>query len=208
MLFEHDRLIILDFDHCLFNTTLFVDALKVRLKKDFNISPDEFDAHRQAIKDCCVVIDIDNFVKEFSDIDANRLHGAISNVISEKASMFIFQDAIPFIERHREKFDILIETHGDKELQTEKIKHSGVPNYVNQVISLEPKEKIVEQYIKQYKEIFFFDDKVKNIDAVKTAHKDVTTYLIERPEDHPYGGRPSTCECADHVIKDLDFTIE
>lgn len=42
---------------------------------------------------------------------------------------------------------------------------------------------------------------------VKLAHPNVTTYFIQRPEDHPYADRPSICDCADHVVYDLSITI-
>ena len=56
-------------------------------------------------------------------------------------------------------------------------------------------------------EIYFIDDKSENVDLVKAAFPQVTTYFMQRPEDSPYGDRPSTCECADHTVKGLDFTI-
>jgi hypothetical protein len=181
--------------------------LKKRLEKDFSISPEAFDRHRQAIKDCCMVIDIDRFVKEFPGVDEEKLHDAIHDVIRKESRACIFDDVIPFFERHKDTHDILIETHGDRELQKEKIGHSGLPEYIPYLISLEPKETMVKKYIDRYKKIYFIDDKVENIDAVKTTYRQVSTYLIERPEDSPYGGWPSECECVDYRIEQLNMTI-
>lgn len=204
---KKDRIVILDFDHCIFNTTRFVAALRDRYKAEFGISSDAFMKYRQAIKDCCTVIDIDTFVKKIPHDEKGKLHAAIHDVIRKTAAACIFPDVVPFFERHKDQFDLLVETHGDAELQAEKIRHSKLPPYVAHVVSLEAKDAVVGKYIRDYREVHFIDDKTENIDMVKTAHPSVMTYFIQRPEDHPYADRPSACDCADRIIYDLTFTL-
>lgn len=198
-----DRLIVLDFDHCVFNTTLFVDVLQKEFKQKFDILEEDFMKYRQAVKDCCYAIDIDTFIKKLPYKNKKELHDVLHR-ITEKSASFVFKDVVPFINKYKNNFDIIILTHGDKELQSEKIKHSNLPKEVEYNISLETKDKAMERYIKKYKEVHFIDDKAQNIDLVKTAFPGVKTYFITRPEDMPYGYILSKCDCVDNIIKSLD----
>jgi len=208
---KHNALLILDFDHTLFNTTKFVEALKQSFKKNFNIDSDHFTNHRNQIKECNSIIDIDNFVEAImkeDNLDKEQLHNAIHHIIKTQAHTFIFLDVPDFLERHKTNFDILISTHGDCELQTEKITHSRLPDYVDHIISTKTKDDILNNYIKQYPNVYFIDDKAKNIDDVKKSHPSVITYFLRRPDDMPYGNTQSTCDCADKTITNLNFTIK
>lgn len=204
---KKDTLIILDFDHTVFNTTAFIAALKERFKKEFNINEETFMKHRNAIKDCCVVIDVDKFAESFSGHDSAKLHDVVVNVIEKHAPSFIFDDVKGFLEEHRSKAKIVLATHGDKELQTLKITMSDLPKVFSYHISTESKEDVVATYKEGYERVFFIDDKPKNIEAVKKAHPDVQTLFIKRPEDHPYGDRELVCECADKTITGLDISL-
>lgn len=205
---RHQKLIVLDFDHTIYNTSLFVQTMQEEFKKHFGIGEGEFMKQRNAVKECCVVIDIDKFVHFMPHPNKEAMKDMIHKIIRLQSPSFLFFDALPFIERHKDQFDILVSTHGDMKLQTEKIRHSNLPHYVRSVVSTESKGDVMKQYIGAYSHVFFIDDKAENIDAVKKAHPDVITYFIQRPDDSPYASIPTKCECADHVVKGLDFDIE
>ncbi len=198
------KLILLDFDHTVFNTTRYVNVLKKRFKDDFGISSKEFHAKRDALKKCCVVVDIDKFIASLSHPDKEAMHGAMIDIIEQHAQEFVFSDVHDFIEKHKDRFYISIATHGDAELQTEKISHSNLSKEVGKIISRKQKEKVVEIFLKEYDEIWFIDDKPKNVERVKKAHPQVHTYLVVRPEDHPYAG---STKYADHIVDGLNFVI-
>lgn len=205
---KHDKLIILDFDHTVFNTTKYVQALKEKFSKNFGIDADTFMQQRNAVKKCCVVIDIDEFVDRLPHADKKALHKTLIDTTRKLGRQFLFPDVISFMERHKKNYDILVITHGDQELQSEKIQSVKLPSWVEHRISLQPKDQVVGSYLKKYKQVHFVDDKNKNIDLVKTAFPDIITYFIKRPVDHPYGHIQSVCDCADHVVADLNFSIE
>ncbi len=201
---KHDRAIVLDFDHTVFNTTKYVKKLKEVFKQKFDIDNDTFMKHREYVKKCCVVIDFDKFVDSFEYKDNLELHHAIEKVVRENAHKWVFDDVIPFMEKYKDEYDIIVETHGDKEQQEEKINHSNLPHYIEYIISTEGKDKVFDDLEPKYDEIHFFDDKAKNIDAVKQKHPKVTTYFVQRPEDHPYADKPSKCSCDDYVVHSLE----
>jgi len=205
---HHQKLIILDFDHTVFNTTRYVEALKTEFNKKFGIDADEFMKQRDAVKQCCVVIDIDRFVHLLPNPNKQEMKDALHRIIRTKSASFIFSDVIPFIERHKDRFDIIVSTHGDQKLQTEKIRHSNLPQEVQSLISTQSKEEVIRPFTEKYSNVYFIDDKAVNIDAVKTALPNVITYFMQRQEDSPYAAASTKCECADHVVKGLDFDID
>lgn len=204
---QHDNLIILDFDHTIFNTTKYVAALQERFEEEFGISKDDFMKYRNAVKECCVVIDIDTFVHEIPSFDDTVLHNALMDVTRNQSQAFVFPDVHRFLERHKDTFDILIVTHGDKELQTAKITGAKLPDFVQSIISIETKDRVIGRFVDQYKEIHFIDDKATSIDAVKQAHPQVHAYFIQRPEDKPYADKASECECDVSIVEGLDITL-
>jgi hypothetical protein len=199
-------LIILDFDHTVFNTTKFVVALKKRFWDEFGIDDATFMIARNEVKQCCVVIDIDRFVHLLPHEDKHGMHQAIVDVIESLGKTFVFDDVKPFFDRMKGKADIVIATHGDKELQTAKIVNSDLPK-VPFEISLEDKDTVVEKYEAQYDIIHFVDDKAKNVDQVKKEHPEVITYFMQRPEDKPYADKVSQCAYVDRVIESLNEIV-
>lgn len=202
------KLIILDFDHTVFNTTKYIDFLVERFEKDFGISRDEFLHVRNNIKDCCVVVDMDEFVVQLPHENKVAMLRAHHEVIAEHAHECIFADVRSFMQKHFDTHDILFLTHGNKKLQTEKIQHSKLPVGYEILISVEPKDYAIASYVKKYQQVYFIDDKAHNIDMVKTAFPKIVTYKIERPEDKPYAGQQTECACVDHIIQDLNIIID
>jgi len=199
---KHQKLILIDFDHTLFNTTRFVQRLK-EVFQSRGVSEQEFQEKRMALKDCCHLDDIDTFVDKFSYPDKKDLHDLIHTVIVNEAHTFIFDDVRSFFEEHATEFDIIILTQGDKEMQAEKVEHSNLIYDVPLIITGGEKEIAIRDVVTQYKKIYFIDDKAVNIDRMKKAYPQIETYFLKREDDRPYADLPSTCGCADHVIADL-----
>jgi phosphoserine phosphatase len=202
------KLIILDFDHTIINTTYLTKSIAKKLQADFGISKEDYMAARKAVQKCCVVEDIDNVIQRLPHENKKDLHDAFHDIIKSEVHKFVFPDVVDFINRHKDNFDILISTHGDKELQNEKIKHSNLPGCIMQTIEAKNKGDVLAPYVDKYDKIYFIDDKAENIDAVKQKHSNVIAYFLKRPEDCKYCSIKSKCDCADKIVADLKFTIE
>lgn len=202
-----DKLIIIDFDHTIFNTTEFVLDLKQFFKKIFNIDYDFFDKIRDEVKFCCTVIDVDNFVNKLSTKYKNKkeMHDALIDFIDNYGKNYIFDDVYNFFENNKKNLntDIIIITHGDRELQLHKIASAFLPGDYDVVISLANKNKEVKKYLNKYKEIIFIDDKPKNIIDVKSNISQVITYFVKRTQDAPYGKDVINLQQADYIISNL-----
>ena len=203
---KHDRLMIIDFDHTVFNTTTYLARLVSHFERHFGISEKEFMEKRNGVKEMYRVIDIENFSNQFPGQDPEELRTAIHHVIKKYAAESVFPDMRDFIDRHKDRFDIILMTHGDMELQSEKIEHSNLPMEVQKNISLDSKGELVGELQNVYDEIHFIDDKAENIDAVKAACDTVQTYHVQRHDDNPYDDAPA-CACSDHEIHDMNFDV-
>jgi hypothetical protein len=187
-----------------------VQSLKERFVSEFNIDESTFMENREQIKEAKRVIDIDAFADSFEQCDRDAVHAAIHEVIKNHASEWIFDDVRSFVKKNIPTHDILIATHGDQELQTEKISHSNLPEGIQHVISTDSKDSVLLPFLETYDHVYFVDDKPENISVVKEKLKEkVTTYFIARPEDKPYSGQPFTCDCSDFNIQSLtEVTIK
>ena len=90
-----------------------------------------------------MVVDIDNFISRLPHDDKAGMHKLLHDIIKQNAKLFTYDDVVPFVEGHQESFDMLLLTHGNKELQTEKIKHSGLPSSLPHVITVHDKTKVL-----------------------------------------------------------------
>lgn len=202
---EHDHLIVLDWDHTLFNTTSFVVDLENELEK-LGLPKEKFIEKRNLVKAKYEVFDFDKMAELFEEVDSKDVHGAVEAVLGKHAREYIFDDVDKFIKKHQNNFDIIILTQGDIELQSKKLKHSGFISFPN-IITMKSKAEELTNIVSDYKTVYFIDDKAKNVDEVKTAFPEVITYFIKRPEDNPYGKVDTICKCADNKIENLNFVI-
>lgn len=204
---HHPQAIVLDFDHTLFNTTLYVKALQEVFAQEFGITPSIFLQHRKAVKACCEVIDIDKFINRLPHPNKPAMHQALHQFIADRAAEFVFSDARYFIEHHSSKFDIILLTHGDQELQEEKIKHSNLPKITETIITRLSKEQAIGELLEDYRQLYFIDDKASTIDKVKMAYPELVAYFVVRPNDQPYAHPGPACECSDDTVTGLNFEI-
>lgn len=197
---KHDRLIVLDFDHTTFNTTAFFELLKERFAQQFNISPEKFDAIRKQNMGRS-----DKLIAGLAPENQTALNEAGLAVAQEKGKEVVYEDTKDFIDRHKE-FDILLLSAGRKEWQEAKIIGSGLA-YLPYTVPSGSKASEFASFVNEYQKIYFIDDKADQIDEVKDAYPQVTTYLMRRRGDNPYSNEAKEYRSADKVVKNLDFTI-
>lgn len=196
-------LIILDFDHTLFNTTKLVQAEADYFREKFGISEVVFRETRDKVKICCVVEDVDRFVHLLPHKDKAALHEALLSVIRTVSPSCLFADVLPSLDTLKKTADILLATHGDPELQEAKIRSSGIPAEFAFAITQTKKSEIVASHINGYKTILLVDDKPENLREVKGRFPSVRTCLITRLDDHPYSKPAVAYPGIDHTVATL-----
>ena len=90
----HDTLIILDFDHTLFNTTKLVQAEADYFRETFDIPEVVFRETREQVKICCVVEDVDRFVHLLPHPNKAMLHTELLAIIHSIAPSCLFEDVV------------------------------------------------------------------------------------------------------------------
>jgi len=200
---SHTILVILDFDHTLFNTTKLVQAEVDYFRKMFGIPESVFLKTREKVKICCIVEDVDWFVHLLPHPDKAALHEALLSVIRSTSSSCLFADVLPSLDVLKGKADILLATHGDSELQEAKIRSSGIPAEFPFAITQTKKSDIIASHINGYTMIFLVDDKPENLREAKERFPSVRTCLITRPDDHPYSKSTVDYPGIDHSVATL-----
>ena len=204
---KHNQIILLDFDHTLFNTTHFVNRLQ-EVFHSLGVDHAEFHEHRHTLHDMYTTDEISQFIEKLSFVDKKSLHEIIHTTIENEARHFVFDDVNDFLLRHQDHFDLVILTHGDYELQSEKILHSNFVVKLPSVIVPKEKYMAIAEFTERYEKIYFVDDMTENIDSAKKSYPTIQTYFMQRDLDKPYANISSTCDCADYVITNLQLNLE
>jgi len=203
---NHCGLIICDFDHTLFDTTRFVYDLENAFEK-VGISKNDFRKIRSELKAKQQVFDFNEMASILNNKSSINPHEVVQNILKTKATEYIFDDVSTFIKNHKENFDFLILTQGDKNLQLQKLKYSGFKNFKT-IITKYSKITPLAKLLLKYDHIYFIDDKAKHIDDIKTSFPNVITYLLKRPQDELYGKNDQLVKKADFKIQNLNFELK
>lgn len=198
---KHDQLIVLDFDHTLFDTTAFLDALKGRFNQKFEIPGHAFE---EAYKKARARWDPIPTHMPYEDTEVVRQEMlAVAGNCGEAA---LYPDVKSFFDRHNNQFDICILTRGHEDLQTAKIHGTGLAHIPYAVVE-DSKAGSFEQLVADYAVVHFIDDAPENIDEVKQVYPQVVAYLVKREGDDAYHHQHEESQLADKVVENLDFTI-
>lgn len=198
---KHDQLIVLDFDHTLFNTTVFLDALQSRFEEQFQISPKDF--HAAYIKARAEWAAIPTYMPHD---DKTAVAEAMRDVAANCGEGALYPDAKQFLDRHKEHFDLLILTRGHEDLQQAKIEGSGLADIPHTVVQ-GGKAASFASLTNTYTTVYFIDDASENIDEVKQQYSNVIAYCLKRADDDQYHYAHGASKLADKEIQNLDFTL-
>lgn len=199
------RLIILDFDHTLFDTSRFINDLEDAFEA-VGISKTYFQKQRSELKKNQKVFDFNKMAVTLQNKIAIDPHKIVENILKKNGKNYIFSDVNSFIQNHKNNFDFMILTQGDQNLQTKKLKYSGFEKFPA-LITMSSKIEPLANLVNEYDQVYFIDDRATHIDEVKERFPNVITFLIKRPEDSVYGKNDQSALKADLKIQDLNFTI-
>lgn len=195
--------ILIDFDDTLFHTDRFKDDL-IKLFEKCGVSEADFNQYyydyspnkNEGLK--IKTYFVDKHIKRLGEelnINQEKLKSNVEKFFSDTSS-YVFPDVISFLKEF-DKNDLYIISFGGKELLRLKIGNSGLANYVKEVILTERlKEFVVGDLIKRKKwsdndAIFFLDDRIEQLESIKSLNVKIKTILIKRSEgrydDDPNG---------------------
>lgn len=210
-------IVFIDFDDVLFDTASFKDAIK-----DIFLTAGLTDAQFQETYDRARVsggvhvysgdahLEI---VEHDFGIKKETLKKLIGDFLSD-TSMFIFDDAVPFLEMIQKKGKICLVSFGASSWQNKKVLNSGIAHYFDDIqIGARNKGTAISQTgLQSEKPAFFIDDRVDFIDQVKEKHPHIHTILMTREQcrynDSPSGTTDSTVCTLEQVLGIIQAQID
>jgi FMN phosphatase YigB (HAD superfamily) len=206
--------IFIDFDDVLFNTKSFIKDIK-KLFYEFGIPNKIFDetykSKRKSLKmNGKYLLTYDpslqfEKIRNKLGLDTRPLEKEFYTLL-KNAKRYVFKDACIFLE-NKNKNDLFILSFGTSNFQKEKIKNSGITKYFKKIIIISRetkaraiKEILEKQKLKNKEPVYFFDDREKFLEDVKTHLPFVKTFLVSRKEGR-FGDKKT--KCCDWKICDL-----
>ncbi len=195
--------IVLDFDDTIFDTGAYIEE-KIKIFAQEGFTREEyFFNYEKVIKekgyfDADSIIDLFFKSKKF---DKEKIKNKIESVI-KKTKVFIYEDFYDFVGSFDKK-DLMLVSVGVGEPHKRKIENTGIAAFFDKIaISKKYKSEEIELLVKKYpsEQIFFIDDKAKQIDEAKKRLPQIVAIKMERPT-----GRhilPKS-ELADYAVKNF-----
>ncbi|MEX1063926.1 MAG: hypothetical protein WD898_04010 [Candidatus Paceibacterota bacterium] len=192
--------LVLDFDHTLFDDGSFMESISSVFHK-FGISRGDFEVSYEKTK--LLHGSWNPFSQArliFGDTPASFIKDMDSTF--RRAHRHVFPDAKEFLSQSLTQNTIL--SFGDEEAQMLKIKNSKIDRYFESIIITSDSLK-TDFFAKQKIETLttvFVDDRVKTVDAVKSAFPSVFCVLMKRPGSK-FFEEPSVETLADDTVTDF-----
>lgn len=133
-------------------------------------------------------------------IDKAKMKKELEKLIKSSAK-FVFRDAGPFLEKAGRK-NVFLVSFAITKFQCQKIEFSGLAGkFEKVVVSDDPKTEVIGRITKgRNNKIIFIDDRVDQIDSVKTKFPESLTILMKRKEGRFKG---QSTKYADFMVKNL-----
>jgi FMN phosphatase YigB (HAD superfamily) len=196
--------IIVDFDDTIFNTLKLMRKLvEVFIRAGF--TEREFQDVYERCQEKAGGFDqkiITSLLEKLKSFDKEKVEEEMGLIIS-KSSDFVYPDFFGFAKSFNKK-DLILLSLGKTSFQKVKIENSGVKSFfggitITQKDKIEELKSICKKYPKE--NIFFIEDKAKEIDKVKEKLPQVITIKMERPQGRHINTKSKLADC---IVKDLN----
>lgn len=206
----NERLVILDFDHSLFNTEEFKESLREIFikygvgKELYNETYKEIREKEEGPYSLERHLSILEGRMMYNRKKLRKIKREVLDLL-KRTDEYLFSDTMDFLRQESKRSKLVLVTLGEKEFQSLKIKSSGIKKYFVQIIISRgrarkgSKDKEIAKVIDghQDREIFMVEDVAREIDLMKKDYPFVTMIKIERP-----GGKYSK-----EKSKKADYTV-
>ena len=193
--------IVLDFDDTIFNTHKLMQCF-LDILKEFNFTEEEFFGVYKKCKEKVgdfnpkIMIGLLSEIRPFDKVKVEERLSLILNDLED----FVYPDFFDFAKSFNKK-DLILLSFGAIDSQKEKIEHSGIISYFQEVIiTQKDKTENLENIINGNEKIFFIDDKAEQVDNVKNKFPEIITMKIKRLQGVDI---MTESKLADYIIKDL-----
>lgn len=195
--------LVFDFDHTLFSTQSFYNALKKGFK-DLGVEGDLFQkSYEESRNKTGRYVSSRQFnliIRDKPKIKKEDLRKAFRDIL-KNSSVFLYKDTLSFLEKWQNKADLYVLSYSMDKFQRQKIISSKISKYFKKIIVTREIEKIkaFKKIFKKGEKTFFIDDDPQTLSGVKKEFKDMVSVRINRGEGK-YSKLPDN--------KNIDFLIK
>ena len=208
----HEKLIVVDFDHALFNTEEFKESLReifIRHGIDRELYEETYKRIR-TVEKSPYSLERHLDILEGKIYDKQKLQQIKREVmlLLRATDKYLFPDTIDFLEKEKRDNKLMLLTLGELDFQSLKIRYAGIEKYFAKVIISRgrlgkgTKEREVAKIASNHRhqKIVIIEDVAENIDLIKKICPEVITIKVERP-GAKYSHLPSVA--TNYVVSDL-----
>ncbi len=143
-------------------------------------------------------------IGEECQMDTTQLKDRIEKLITN-TKKYIFPD-VPNFLRMFEKNNLFLISYGRTKFQEKKILNSGIKKFFNRIVIIdELKSDPISRIVGGKENIYFLDDRIEQVEAVKKKFDRSTTFLVKRKEGR-YDDKPN--KYCDFVIENLKEALK
>ncbi|MFA6272102.1 MAG: HAD family hydrolase [Patescibacteria group bacterium] len=200
--------IVLDFDHTLFDTEKFKQALQDRLAM-FGVTGDQFNSNYRIVKERSGYYNYREHLRllaQTEELDENDLLLNFNEIVNS-ANEFLFPDTVDFLNALKSipKSELYLLTFGQDEFQQAKVEASGIKAYFREIIDTVESKLLYFDQNQDLQSAVFLDNRGKTIDQIKAKYSDIVAIWIKR-ENTPYDDE--VCEKADYQATSLTIALQ
>lgn len=198
--------IVFDFDHTLFSTRSFYEALRVSFEKlgiARELFLETFEESKQGKRDY-------NPQKQFELILERKAKVSLENALKKtfqrilnKAEQFLYPDTLPALRNLKKSFNLILLSYGQLRFQREKIKKSKIEKYFDEVLITKEINKTfpIKKFLNNKEKTILVEDNPTALSEIKKTFPGVITIRINRGEGK-YAVEPDNPQI-DFSIKNL-----
>lgn len=185
---KKNKLVILDFDHTIFNTELFKRHLK-KIFAQYGVSDERYVQTYNYIKKKLKrsydpALHLRLLEGEIQDIKSLMID---VNILVGNAKTYLYDDVISFLESIKDECELYLISLGTKRFQEAKINSCQINGFFSRIIVTEGDGSFMKDVLKDIineqrdKKIAIIEDVPDNIDYIKRGFPYITAIKIERP---------------------------
>ncbi|EKE16455.1 MAG: hypothetical protein ACD_11C00014G0002 [uncultured bacterium] len=207
-------IIFIDFDDVLFNTKRFKDDI-IGLFLRNGITKEIFDKYYHNPKQDKVLKTYDpwrqlEMIRAGEGIDTGKMKKELEAFMDDTAD-YLFEDSLDFMETFNAE-NIRIVSYGEEIFQARKIAGCGAGSRCDRVsVTEELKSEVIGKILKEgnFKDekIFFIEDRIEQIEDVKSKFPFVKTIFIRRPEGRYHDEPTQYCDFEASNLKEAEKII-
>ncbi|MFC1663857.1 HAD family hydrolase [Patescibacteria group bacterium] len=201
--------IVFDFDHTLFSTRKFYQALvnsfgALGVKE--SLFQKTFKKSKGKSQDYKPYRQFKLIVKEKPELNPKKLEKLFKKAFS-RSKHFLYSDVLPFFKKKKGSLDFILLSYGEDWFQREKIKTSKIEKYFKKIIITQDIDKVkpLKKILQDKEKIVFIDDnpkalyEIKKTNDKKKSNPEIITIRMNRGEGR-YAKSPNNSK--------IDFSIK